>query len=205
MHRSHPPSHYPPLGREFNQPVDFLPETITHLTFGDAFRQPVFNLPPRITHLSFGKSFWNSSLHHLPPSITHLKFGQQSKNKWRGDDDDGDHGKLFLLSLDRLPPFISHLALPFGSVIRNFDHHFTFEPLRKLENLVLTSCHEDYNCVYDVSIDFVGKQVEISFPSLLSLSTASDPLYRPPFSFDISDISQPSLDDFTNFWARTSQ
>ena len=41
----------------FNQPVDNLPCTITHLTFGYRFNKPVDNLPCTITHLTFGFFF----------------------------------------------------------------------------------------------------------------------------------------------------
>ena len=69
----------------FNQPVNNLPDSITHLTFGRHFNQPVNYLPNSITHLTFGCEF-NQSVGHqgcedincprnLPNSITHLTFG----------------------------------------------------------------------------------------------------------------------------------
>ena len=59
---------------KFNQPVDNLPNSITHLTFGWNFKKTVNNLPHSITHLSF-KDYFNQPVNNLPNSITHLTFG----------------------------------------------------------------------------------------------------------------------------------
>ncbi len=40
---------------KFNQPVNKLPEKITHLTFRCNFNQKVDNLPLSLTHLTFGR------------------------------------------------------------------------------------------------------------------------------------------------------
>src|ERR1700756_2217523 len=58
----------------FNQSVDNLPKSITHLTFGFNFNQSVDNLPKSITYLKFGWYF-NQPINNLPQSITHLTFG----------------------------------------------------------------------------------------------------------------------------------
>jgi hypothetical protein len=57
----------------FNHPVDNLPNTITHISFGYVFNQPVDNLPNSITHLTF-KLCFNQPVNNLPNSITHLTF-----------------------------------------------------------------------------------------------------------------------------------
>jgi hypothetical protein len=48
------------FGYTFNQRVDALPPSLTHLlhlTFGQCFDQPVDALPLSLTHLTFGASF----------------------------------------------------------------------------------------------------------------------------------------------------
>jgi hypothetical protein len=59
--------------QSFNQPVDKLPNSITHLTFGNYFDQPVDKLPNSITHLTFG-NYFNQPVDKLPNSIIHLTF-----------------------------------------------------------------------------------------------------------------------------------
>ncbi len=64
---------------EFNQPVDNLPETLTHLTFGYEFNQKVNKLPKNITHLIFGYNF-RQSINNLPESLIYLDLGSTLKN-----------------------------------------------------------------------------------------------------------------------------
>jgi hypothetical protein len=61
----------------FNQPVDNLPKTITHLTFGSKFNQLVNNLPKSLKYLTFGYDF-NQPVDKLPENLTHLTFGRQT-------------------------------------------------------------------------------------------------------------------------------
>ena len=61
------------IGNYFNKPVDNLPSSITHLTFGKSFNLPVDNLPSSITHLTFGESF-NLPVDNLPNRLSHLIF-----------------------------------------------------------------------------------------------------------------------------------
>jgi hypothetical protein len=56
-------------GYYFNQPVDKLPPTLTHLTTGDWFYQPVYKLPPTLTHLRTGQTFYQLITSH-PHSLT---------------------------------------------------------------------------------------------------------------------------------------
>jgi hypothetical protein len=58
---------------KFNQPVDNLPISLTHLTFGMYFNQPVDNLPKNLTYLKFGHSF-NQPVDNLPENLTYLEF-----------------------------------------------------------------------------------------------------------------------------------
>ena len=59
---------------KFNQQVDNLPNTLTHLTFGTNFNQQVDNLPNTLTHLTFG-GYFDQQVDNLPNSLTHLTFG----------------------------------------------------------------------------------------------------------------------------------
>jgi hypothetical protein len=72
---------------KINRQVNNLPNSITHLTFGNDFNEKVGhqgcedikcprNLPNSITHLTFGFKF-NQQVDKLPNSITHLTFGYQ--------------------------------------------------------------------------------------------------------------------------------
>ena len=63
------------FGDYFNQLVDNLPNSLTHLKFGWNFDQSVNNLPNSLTHLKFGKDF-NQAVDNLPESLIHLKLGE---------------------------------------------------------------------------------------------------------------------------------
>src|SRR5690606_36772488 len=55
----------------FNQTIDSLPDTLTHLTLGDSFNQPVDKLPTTLTHLTLGYWF-NQPVDNLPETLNHL-------------------------------------------------------------------------------------------------------------------------------------
>ena len=55
----------------FDIAIDNLPDSITHLTFGNLFNKHVDNLPNSITHLTFG-IYFNQLVDNLPNSITYL-------------------------------------------------------------------------------------------------------------------------------------
>lgn len=57
----------------FNNQVDHLPCSLTHLVFGPIFNQSVDNLPYTLTHLQYGKDF-NQPVDNLPPKLTHISF-----------------------------------------------------------------------------------------------------------------------------------
>ena len=63
----------PRFGSCFNQPINMLPNSITHLTFCDMFNQPVGMLPSSLTHLTFGNDF-NQLVDMLPNFVTHLTW-----------------------------------------------------------------------------------------------------------------------------------
>jgi FNIP Repeat len=56
-------------GRDFNQPIDQLPPTLTHLTTSHYFNKPVDQLPPTLTHLTLEQDF-NQPVDKLPPKLT---------------------------------------------------------------------------------------------------------------------------------------
>eukprot|EP01112_Ceratiomyxa_fruticulosa_P016322 TRINITY_DN4912_c0_g1_i2.p1 TRINITY_DN4912_c0_g1~~TRINITY_DN4912_c0_g1_i2.p1 ORF type:complete len:213 (-),score=24.17 TRINITY_DN4912_c0_g1_i2:200-838(-) len=58
----------------FNQKIESLPTTLTHLNFGWAYDKSVNNiLPPSLTHLSFGH-YYNRPISAFPHTLIHLKF-----------------------------------------------------------------------------------------------------------------------------------
>ena len=63
------------FGYNFNHTVDYLPSSITHLTFSWKFNQPVDNLSSSLQYLKFGYSF-NQPISNLPSSLTYLTFGR---------------------------------------------------------------------------------------------------------------------------------
>ena len=66
------------FGKMFNQPIDNLPNSITHIKFvwDSAFNQPLDNLPMSLKSLVFnGKSKFNYPLDNLPEFLEHLETG----------------------------------------------------------------------------------------------------------------------------------
>ncbi len=70
------------IGSNFNCPVDNLPSTITHLTFGNYFNRTVDNLPSSITHLTFDSySDFNQKLNNLPRFTEFIKLPEKYDKK----------------------------------------------------------------------------------------------------------------------------
>ena len=61
-------------GSKFNQKINNLPTSLTHLRFGFYFNQKVNNLPQNLTHLTFGNRF-NQEVNNLPQNLRYLTFG----------------------------------------------------------------------------------------------------------------------------------
>eukprot|EP00026_Physarum_polycephalum_P015445 Phypoly_transcript_16128.p1 GENE.Phypoly_transcript_16128~~Phypoly_transcript_16128.p1 ORF type:complete len:185 (+),score=28.93 Phypoly_transcript_16128:102-656(+) len=63
------------FGNSFDKQVNgYLPPSLTHLSFGDSFKSPVdFWAQKQLTHLTFGKKF-NHPVDNLPTSLTHLEI-----------------------------------------------------------------------------------------------------------------------------------
>jgi hypothetical protein len=62
------------FGEEFNQSVNFLPNTITHLYFGDKFDKFVDKLPSSLIVISFGTNF-NKTINNLPEKVEEIILG----------------------------------------------------------------------------------------------------------------------------------
>eukprot|EP00026_Physarum_polycephalum_P005778 Phypoly_transcript_05816.p1 GENE.Phypoly_transcript_05816~~Phypoly_transcript_05816.p1 ORF type:complete len:375 (+),score=57.92 Phypoly_transcript_05816:484-1608(+) len=83
------------VGSRFNQPINDLPKSLTHLVFPFIcnFNKPINKLPPSLTHLILGSNF-NHPADSLPSTLTHLYFGN-----------------AFNCPIDALPLSLTHLVL----------------------------------------------------------------------------------------------
>jgi len=64
--------------------IKYIPESVTHLTFGFRFSHFIEDaLPSSITHLRFGYFFDQEILNNIPASVTHLRFGGFFKQDFR--------------------------------------------------------------------------------------------------------------------------
>ncbi len=100
------------VGCNFNQLVVFLPNKLTHLTFGFYFNQSVNSLPNNLTHLTFGYHF-NLFVDNLPKSLTNLTFGKKFNQLVNNLPNNLTHltfGKSFNQSVDFLPNNLTHLT-----------------------------------------------------------------------------------------------
>ena len=114
---------------EFNQKINNLPNSLTHLTFGNNFNQEVNNLPNSITHLTFGRSF-NQDVNNLPNSITHLIFGwnfNQEVNNLSNSITHLTFGYHFNQEVNNLPNSITHLifGVCFNQEVNNLPNSLT--------------------------------------------------------------------------------
>jgi hypothetical protein len=67
-------------GNNFNKPVDFIPDSVTHINFGTNFDQELNNLPSSLKYLEFSNfnivnyNKFNQKLDNLPYGLETLKF-----------------------------------------------------------------------------------------------------------------------------------
>lgn len=102
------------MGHEFNQKVNNLPSSLTHLIFGYCFNQEVNNLPSSLTHLVLGHCF-NEPVDSLPSTLLFLAFPKEEPYIC---------GKCnFNHKLDKHPVSLTHLSLS-----DNFNSYFHFPP-----------------------------------------------------------------------------
>lgn len=97
------------FGNMFNQPVNNLPNTITHLQFGWNFNQKVNNFPSNLKYLKLSDNF-DQNIDNLPDSIVTLYIGD-----------------FFRQNINRLPSSLETLKIMGGGVI-SYD-------IQKLHNL----------------------------------------------------------------------
>lgn len=96
------------FGNEFNQNISYIqfPENLTHLTFGNEFNQRITNVrfPENLTHLTFGKYFNQPITTNVtfPSTLTHLTFGNNFNQN---------------ISRIRFPESLTHLT--FGNEFNN--------------------------------------------------------------------------------------
>jgi hypothetical protein len=136
-----------------------LPNSITHLTFGELCNKPVGhqgcedtkcprNLPNSITHLTFGRNF-NQPADKLPNAITHLIFGNNFNQPVDNLPNSITHltfGYWFNQPVNNLPNSMTHLTFGyyFNQPVNNLPNsitHLTFEwkfnqPVDKLPNSI---------------------------------------------------------------------
>lgn len=108
----------------FDQPLDFLPPTLRHLTVQSFFNHPVDHLPPGLKILKIG-CFFNQSLDRLPPGLETLQIGDDESVKnipsaTRGNGFVED----FLHARDRLPRAIRFLDMNQLVLTDKFKHNY---------------------------------------------------------------------------------
>jgi hypothetical protein len=140
----------------FNQTVDKLPSSLTHLTFGFNFNQNVEKLPSSLTHLTLGNKF-NQSVDKLPPSLTHLTFGEE-----------------FNQSVDNLPFSLTHLTFEykFNKTVNNLPSSLTHLTLgcyfnQSIENLPSSITHLTLGWQFNQNINILPSSlIELFFSSM---------------------------------------
>ena len=97
------------FGHNFNQKVDKLPLSLRVISFRNNFNQEIDKLPLGVTHLYLGLHF-NQEIDHLPSSLTHLTFGF-----------------YFDQEIDNLPSTLTHLTIPvrFNKKVYNLPSSLT--------------------------------------------------------------------------------
>ena len=114
------------FGHKFNQVVNNLPNSLTHLTFGIYFNQVVDNLPNSLTHLSFGPCF-NQKVDNLPNSLTHLTFGELFDQKIYNLPNSLTHlnfGELFDQKIYNLPNSLTNIKCwKYYSYLKDFEKY----------------------------------------------------------------------------------
>ena len=104
------------LGYNFSQPINSLPSSLTHLTFGGEFNHPIDNLPSSLTHLTLGYLF-DQPIDNLPPTLTHLTLGNNFNQPVDLLPSGLTHlslGGIFNRPIDNLPSALTHLILSFN-------------------------------------------------------------------------------------------
>lgn len=105
------------FGDKFNKPISvMLPQSLKHLTFGDEFDRPIDDiLPSELTHLTFGAYFDKPIVKTLPNTLTHLSFGfffdQPINHVLPYGLTHLSFGYCYNQLIEFLPPTLTHLTL----------------------------------------------------------------------------------------------
>ncbi len=67
------------FGKEFNQTVENLPNSIQNIVFAYMFNQSIDNLPNSIQSITFGCSF-NFPIKKIPPKLSTLNINKNNQN-----------------------------------------------------------------------------------------------------------------------------
>jgi len=133
------------FGEEFNQSVNYLPNTLTHLYFGNKFNKSVDNLPNFLVFVSFGNNF-NKTINNLPIGIIGIKFGYdftQSINKLPFTIETIKFSnKLIDHELTTYSTKINKLPVNFKKIyLKNLE---TYIPIKNIKNKIFYLNFEEY-------------------------------------------------------------
>lgn len=164
---------------QFNQRVDNLPNSITHLTFGYEFNQIIDNLPSSLIYLKLGKKF-NRQINKLPSSLQYLIFGSAFNLPISISLPVTlihlEFGTYFNYSIDDLPPSLTYLK---------FGHNFSNEKYIQLpfpSNLTHLYLGSGFNSSLASILPPKIKNLSFGKPSYGFLSKFNQPLYSlPPY------------------------
>ena len=124
------------LGDEFNAPIPFITNGITHLIIGKQFNQPLDNLPSTLKYLRIGAigdrwfSEFNKSLNYLPHGLEELHL--------YGINCSGILNDNFILSL---PSTMKRLYIDIDFVKFNFN--LLPDNLEELLLIIPSKCYKD--------------------------------------------------------------
>jgi hypothetical protein len=152
------------FGKKFNQSIDNLPNSLTHLIFnsidGD-FNQSMDNLPESITHIILSKKY-NKPLDNLPLSLINLQTGYSynypldnlpnSLNKLTIGNNGKWGGSVFNYQLDNLPNSLEYLG---------FTNYSKFN--KTFKNLPSSLKTIDLSGYYPISINELPDTIENIF------------------------------------------
>jgi hypothetical protein len=81
----------------FYQPVNHLPNSITHLTFGDVFNKSVENLPKSIIRLTFYSNYQH--FNSIPPYVFSIKILFDEEDEFEKINNLPDHLKEIYINI----------------------------------------------------------------------------------------------------------
>ena len=164
-------------GSKFNQEINNLPNSITHIILGTCFSQSVDYLPESLIYLRLGILF-NQSLDNLPLSLTHLMINSK-----------------FTHTLNNLPEKIIYLKISYNS-----DYNLSISNLSYLKNLTHLILNYNYNNSIDNLPDSI-KHLRLGANFRAPINTIPDSLEEIIFT----DSSLYTLEYFDSVYKINSQ